>query len=942
MLPAVLQSSYKTYKEDTSYIATWLANTAKQCGYSADLLDRHDAANPSKPTQLPKRLKGKARKKAKDAATAGVPPSSTATTSPATTQSSMPTYTIKIKDFISLAEYVVGSTKPLVSVPGSLVKALNRAIALRKDHGSASESSDAPDESHAHFLAVLEKTREILKPRSPTEMVNDRLTRPISEDGSGESKNDEMLNRFQGLGLEEPSQNFLDAPDVKPASRSDTERMPKYEVETEKSRMEEYLATHCLLQDVRNIRGFVCALWKNNQEGMDICAVAVTVNTAIDFVRTLEQDLVRQYPAMRDYESIIDLFDVAQCLNRGQQPGHKQRPGDIINMAVYDLAEDLMIPTASILGSLQEVIQDGSVPQYKPGFLGYRDMSTPWSQKSPRDKIQDDRLVMMEAFPDLVLLSMITSRYPLAEDELMRGIRQMSPGKDIPLWLVFAAQCFLDAQHELKGDVSSGHEKLRNTANSIKASIETNMKFHQKLRVVNWPESNDMQFTEMIRVITDWVGQDVIADKWAKVFRRSILYLGYPINVTQVQRRRVNIPIEPFNLLRQYPVMCGLFSFALKMRYQELQIVFVNAWGSLMYTAQLYNACRQERLLPKMWKDMELVISLQGPNKFFVGDAPKGLEEYLKRYLLSMGYSAALLAENRRKNANAVSAKGPRCLTELCAVSKLFAGRYCNNDPAVSWTPETIKPIIEAKLEETSDEEPASPPMKENIGGETRMPKKTKESSKPKKAKQSSSGSLLRKPKRSGNSIPTNDFLLDLANALHTESMEMNLDYLRIHRFCWMLLRAVNEACKPRLLQTYGSGYLERENQLPFVVGYIFMAATMTSKIAGVLIPRKEGVEVSSKLLMTAAETLDGMLGGGAGGTETTILEPPPTPAPTPPAPPPPPISRANCLPNLTFEPNEMSDTGPLLPPRIPSTADILIRENAEFRILSLQTTVWW
>lgn len=408
MLPSVLQSSYKTYKEDTSYIATWLANTAKQCGYSADLLDRNDAVNSSKATQAPTRLKGKARKKAKDAATAGVPSSSTATISPATTESSAPTYAIKIKDFISLAEYVVGSTKPLVSVPGSLVKALNRAIALRKDYGSGSEESIAPDESHAHFLGVLEKTREILKPRSPTEMVNDRLTRPISEHGSGDSKNDEILNRFQGLGLEEPSQQFIDAPDVKPALRSDTERMPKYEVEPGKSRMEEYLATHCFLQDVRHIRGFVCALWKNYQEGMNICAVAVTVNTAIDFMRTLEQDLVRQYPSMRNYESITGLFFAAQCLNRGQQPGHKQRPGDIINMAVYDLAEDLMIPTASILGSLQEVIQHGSVPQYKPGFLGYRDMSTPWSQKSPRDKIQDDRVVMMEVFSDLVLLAVIT------------------------------------------------------------------------------------------------------------------------------------------------------------------------------------------------------------------------------------------------------------------------------------------------------------------------------------------------------------------------------------------------------------------------------------------------------------------------------------------------------------------------------------------------------
>lgn len=344
----------------------------------------------------------------------------------------------------------------------------------------------------------------------------------------------------------------------------------------------------------------------------------------------------------------------------------------------------------------------------------------------------------------------------------------------------------------------------------------------------------------------------------------------------QVPFRGVRIPTESFKLVRQYPVICGLFSFALKMRYQEVQIAFVNAWGSLMYTAQLYNACRREKLLPIMWKDMELVISLQGPERFFVGDAPKGLDEYLKRFLLSMGYSAALLAGNRRKNVNPISAKGPRSLTELCAVSKLFTGRYCNNDAAVSWTAETIKPIIEAKLDDSSDEEgddQTTPAVKQNNKGESGKAKSAKESPKSKKTKQSSSGSLLRKPKRSSDAIPTNDFLLDIANALATETMEMSLDYLRIHRFCWMLLRTVNDNCKPRLLQTYGGGYLEREDQLPFVVGYIFMAATTTSRVADVLIPKREGVEVSSRLLMTAAESVRGMLETGAVGIETKILE---------------------------------------------------------------------
>ena len=282
------------------------------------------------------------------------------------------------------------------------------------------------------------------------------------------------------------------------------------------------------------------------------------------------------------------------------------------------------------------------------------------------------------------------------------------------------------------------------------------------------------------------------------------------------------------------------------MRAQEVNIVFVNAWGSIMYSAQLYNAVRQEGLVSQIWNDMEFMIAMQGGDKFFVGEAPKGLEEYLKRYLLSMGYSAAMFAANRRPNANVVSSKGPRSLTKLCAVAELFTGRYCNNDAAVSWTSETIKPIIEAKLDDSESED----------ADDAETGSKSPKSAKAKKKKPSSSGALLRKPKQNSQSLPTNEFLLDIANCLHAECVEMSIDYLRMHLSCWKLLRKVNEVCKPRLLKTYGGGYLEKENQLPFVVGYIFMAATATSRIANVLIPRREGVEISSQLLQTSAEPL--------------------------------------------------------------------------------------
>jgi hypothetical protein len=67
-----------------------------------------------------------------------------------------------------------------------------------------------------------------------------------------------------------------------------------------------------------------------------------------------------------------------------------------------------------------------------------------WSQKSPHDKLQDDKLVLFEAFSGF---SAIAKTGCFAEDELIRGVREMAPGKKIPLWLTFAVQNFLDVQH---------------------------------------------------------------------------------------------------------------------------------------------------------------------------------------------------------------------------------------------------------------------------------------------------------------------------------------------------------------------------------------------------------------------------------------------------------------------------------------------------------------
>ena len=521
MLPDIIQSTYKTYKQDTNAIATWLATKAKQCGYSADLLAQATADPSSQAAPRSTRLKGKARKKAKGSATkVQVPAPATSATSD---EPKPPVYTIRVKEFITLADFIVGSGKQTIRVPEALAKALDRAILLRNQYSSGFGGSVESDEGHAYFLGVLEKTREILKPRMPPGMINDRLTK--TESNSNEASeplnldadaNEQFRNIFESLQLEEPSQEFLDAPNIKPKDRT-TSTQPRYEAEAVQTLEEEYIAAHCLFEDLRRIRRFLCQLWTNYQEGMDLIAVSVTVNTAIGFIRDMEQDLVQRYPSKTDYESIVRIFYGAQCMSRGHNPESKQRPDDNFNMAVYDLAEDVMMPTFIILNGLQEVIQAGIAPLYKPGHFGYRNKTTSWKQKTPREKVKDDKLALMEIFPDLFLFADMTSKSTLAEDELIRGIRQMGPGKDVPLWLVFAAQCFLDAQHELHGDVSKGYSQLSRCAKGIKSSIQETLRFHENLRIVNWPKANDFQFTEQIRVIDQWVLTDGLSERLKKV-----------------------------------------------------------------------------------------------------------------------------------------------------------------------------------------------------------------------------------------------------------------------------------------------------------------------------------------------------------------------------------------------------------------------------------------
>lgn len=305
MLPPSLVSVYQQYKEDTNAVASWLASTAKSRGYPADLLS--GATSQATVPEHSKRLKGKARKQAKAAAQQPKDSSS---------NSSNPDYIIAIKDFIPLAEFVAAAKKPVVSVPLSFANTLNRVISARSGFrtrlSELSDSSDvSADSTHSYFVGVLEKVREVLTPRfSAATRDEARPPSPLGPVG-------EVGGRFAGLSVEEPSEEFLSAPDIeRPVPVKDDEAT--YAAEPQQDLVEVLFAYALLMNDLGRIRHRIEWIWTNYREdGLELVAAAIATNTACDLARNLMEDMAPMFRAHGSAIRIARHFYFSQCMAAG-------------------------------------------------------------------------------------------------------------------------------------------------------------------------------------------------------------------------------------------------------------------------------------------------------------------------------------------------------------------------------------------------------------------------------------------------------------------------------------------------------------------------------------------------------------------------------------------------------------------------------------------------
>lgn len=278
------------------------------------------------------------------------------------------------------------------------------------------------------------------------------------------------------------------------------------------------------------------------------------------------------------------------------------------------------------------------------------------------------------------------------------------------------------------------------------------------------------------------------------------------------------------------------------MQFHEFGIAFANAWGSIMSCAHLYNAVNGGRTQDMMWRDLDIVIGLQEPETFFVGEAPTPPDECLKRFALAMGASAANLAKSTRTKRGLIhSKKGPNRLKELGVTMQAFKSRICDANGPKNIRAEDVQKVLEnSSWEYKLDDNDNAQQVYKDVGKATR---KTR-------AKQLSVFKCV-------------GLVRDL---LHAEVVEIAFDYFRLHRQCWRLLRAVKDYVCDDLIRIYGSDYIQKESELPFIVGYVLMTASTTQEVGQLLKAKQPGVHVTSKVKEGARYVVEGLVGSGAGG----------------------------------------------------------------------------
>ncbi|KAF9878649.1 ank-repeat protein mbp1 [Colletotrichum karsti] len=687
MIPGPLKSVYRQYKEDTNYVASWLATTAKACGYPSDLLSETTLVTENATTtdststksasseRRPKGNKGRGKKKKPNRATN---PTGSQTTEP---QDAGPRkYIVAVKEFLPLAQFISTSK---AKVPVSFVAALNGVIAVRSEftaklsaHGSKTNLHS--DLSHAHFVGVLDEVREVLRPQMTPEAAQ-----------ASNEKSDNLKNRFEGLSIDEPSEAFLNAPDV-------ARPQVVYEAESTMSERDAVFFLGLVLQDLVQIRLSIKGIWmKYAMEEYELVAAGVASNTALDLARHIIDEAMPELEMQPNgFYGVLKNHHVLTCelatwlKDEEQLKAFDLSPNPGEAELKYVSGSWSYVNAYNILAGLLPVMTNKPI-----GPIIQRNDQLESGKKYKR--YAHDHDILKHIFEDLLIIAeYIKMDWPV-EDNLLRGLKETLQTGKIPFYLVFTSQIVLDVYHATE-DISSAEDAMLDMFGTFHTMFEMFGKYFSVLKKTDMFEKMDkIDFkTRAVVKETQELMEDIILPKKRELMNRKS---GKSITLMTTP--------EEHSLFKRHPIMCGLCVYLYQMVLYRSAVNGANATRSIVSVYHLYNALFAEGFLDTPWADLDAVMRwIEAKDLYVGGEFPStGPDGYAKAFMLQLGFSASLFMDPLKKRGNPLRpdklmrAAPLRLIPQGPPTMTAFVDRYMVNQGltgAETWTTEDVLKIV--------------------------------------------------------------------------------------------------------------------------------------------------------------------------------------------------------------------------------------------------------
>ncbi|KAI1413630.1 hypothetical protein F5Y13DRAFT_198447 [Hypoxylon sp. FL1857] len=640
MLPEFLSGSYKQYKDDTSVFVTWLGRVAEACGYRAKV------SSPSAETPaLSQRLKGKARKEAKQALLA----SGTISLDSITT----------VKHAVSTRELVtqvntIFSSKAKVHMPKSIKFHLKRAIDARqrctKWYENAENKAGVHDEGgHRFFIRVLKEA--LVKLGGPEESDGEAPKPAVKKSLPKNKKILQIENRFSHLNVEDLDDSYHLTPTETALATSNTSpNIPKsvdvFELE-EKRTFEDAFVVFCLFEDLHRIQRKHKEIWEDCNSGKTnlIAATAVT-QAAICMIRQAEEELCSTLfpgePADNCYNTLASIVALVESITKGIDPtnhfGVDVTPFDsfIFLPVARTLMKFVLISQLSL-----KFISDWPPPILPLRFNYIQDQNK--ADMPEHKKLQQDDKILSQLLIDLQLPDKARAHAhneadilllePIARDIFLRTLQPVWLEGKLSVTAVFAAQMLLDIL-DVCSDLPKFSRQLTCANAHVSKPLDFGFEAGAKLEFggeLCWPTSGDeIVFTiykitqsiqmpvlpsiksQMLRIhqTPEFSGRENTLPKLEGNMERSLEQLNPALCAIYKQMNLGLIqpaPADDFAITHN-PLYSGSAMLKLLLTYQEAGLTLANHHLSIFIAAHLYNALRQLRMLDQEWPLMVHII----------------------------------------------------------------------------------------------------------------------------------------------------------------------------------------------------------------------------------------------------------------------------------------------------------------------------------------------